>query len=96
MVCRFSPAPTFLHTSGVFSGSNNTLMVSVLKIVVIFTHNCVAAKRGGKPVVLEEFGVPTYGMSESDLSSIFLIIDSEDKLKFYPGWVKKALDTYHG
>jgi hypothetical protein len=71
-------------------------MVIVLKSVVIFTHNCVAAKRGGKPVVLEEFGVPTYGMSESNISITFLISGLEDKLKFYPGWVKKALDTYHG
>ncbi|KAG8825086.1 hypothetical protein FRC17_008853, partial [Serendipita sp. 399] len=39
-----------------------------------------AAKKKGKPVVLEEFGVPTY----------------QDKLAFYPGWVQKALDTYHG
>ncbi|KAG8759064.1 hypothetical protein FRC14_006779 [Serendipita sp. 396] len=39
-----------------------------------------AAKKKGKPVILEEFGVPTY----------------QDKLAFYPGWVQKALDTNHG
>lgn len=39
-----------------------------------------AAKKIGKPVILEEFGVASY----------------ESKLAWYPGWVQRALDTYHG
>lgn len=61
----------------IYSGSNFSAYDWGLQWI---QQHADAAKKGGKPVVLEEFGVPTY----------------QEKLQFYPGWVQKALDTYHG
>ncbi|KAJ7492530.1 glycoside hydrolase [Mycena latifolia] len=45
-----------------------------------------AAKKAGKPLVLEEFGVTGLGMSQSFLN----------KTDIYPAWVSAALNTRHG
>ncbi|KAG9222885.1 hypothetical protein CCMSSC00406_0000426 [Pleurotus cornucopiae] len=69
--------PQYWYSDLDFPGSNFTLKSWGVDWI---DHHAKAAKKIGKPLILEEFGTSGF----------------ENKTDIYPTWVKKALDTRHG
>ncbi|KAL4266909.1 glycosyl hydrolase 5 (cellulase A) family protein [Pleurotus pulmonarius] len=69
--------PQYWYSDLDFPGSNFTLKSWGVDWI---DHHAKAAKKIGKPLILEEFGTSGF----------------ENKTDIYPTWVKRALDTQHG
>lgn len=67
-------------------------------LATINTKYFSAAKKAGKPLILEEFGVTGTGtyLSTFLLPSVLTSGNLANQSEIYPVWVEHALETSHG